>query len=87
MGSVNAEVNGRQSRDGLDIKCDRVISELERLTDQRQADGRRIAVVDREQENQQADTTRYPSRWFYVFVLLALLSVALLYVVLVPRKF
>lgn len=86
MGSENDEVTGSQSRDGLEMKCVRALSELDRLTEQRYADSQQIVAVVAaekiEQENQQPDSSRYPSRWFYAFVLLALLAIFL-----VSRKF
>ncbi|KJA23478.1 hypothetical protein HYPSUDRAFT_201481 [Hypholoma sublateritium FD-334 SS-4] len=77
----------QKSRDGLEVKCSRALSELDRLTEQRYADSQHIvaaaAAEEMEQEDGQPYPTRYPSSlWFYAFVLLALLTV-----LLVSRKF
>lgn len=39
---VNAKVIGPQTRDGLDARCDKMLDQLDRMTEERAADARRI---------------------------------------------
>ncbi len=71
-------LNGTQSRERLDIKCDKAISELNILTEINRGDAQRLVTTvvaedreqeNREQENQQRAATRYISRGLCAFIL------------------
>lgn len=83
---VNAEVIGPQTRDGLDARCDKLLDQLDRMTEERAADARRIVrtVVAAEREQAAAEgeqrhqRLRSPPRWIYAFTfILVLLAIYL----------